>query len=698
MKRISNKTQVSIIIPVFNAAKFLKECLHSVIKQSYKDIEILCVDDGSTDNSAKIVTDIAKKDSRVRLISQQNQGVSAARNNGIKHAKGDFIAFLDADDMFDKDCIKKAYEAIKKNKSDIVVFGTRTVCGQETVVRWDFDIIKKLSNGELDSNNFSITVNLLHNIWDKLYRRDFLIRNDIQFPTGYKIGEDGVFCIECYLNKAKFTYLAECLYNYRIHQGSVSHASEHNIMYQIEAFKYIERLDLYKKQPNDIKAVIFGKYLSGCVWLKQQLSAPLSSDVYRKVQQFVVLQKRKLGKKRIESLYEYGVYKQEFKQLTFKKFIKKLFSIDNDEDLTHKVLTIFCMKFKFKKHYKPVTIDYFKNANQHSVMIFEAQPHHGECIPAYIKYFNDLGFHVDVFVLTEIIQQNPFCRMPDSADFRIIEADWNTRAQILNNKDILKYKHVVISTAICYYEPQSPVIDEFPVFKEHPSLFIVEHDIRDIDKNNERNYLSQKHVMTLWDFNKDVTMVNPCYFGNVKHSTKNVTTFICVGNIESKRKNHAALFKCVDNLLKHTKAFKVIIIGHIIDDFKIPDRLKDYITVTGYLNFPEMFEYMEQADFFIPLLDAANADHDRYITSGVSGSIQLILGFAKVPIIHKKFASFYGFNSDMAMIFNTKDFTNLMLKAINMSANEYAIMQDNLSKYAVTIQNKSLSNIKKAFK
>lgn len=695
MKTAQKTPLISVVIPIHNASKYLKECLESVITQSYKEIEIICVDDGSTDNSINIIKGLSKKDSRIHLISQQKQGVSVARNNGISRSKGKFIAFLDADDTFEPECIKKACDLITKDKSDIVVFGTRTICGQDKAVRWDFDTIKKLSDGELDANNFSISVSLLHNIWDKLYRRDFLVRNNIQFPIGYKIGEDGIFCIECYLNNAKFSYLPECLYNYRIHQASVVHASEQNIIHQIEAFNYLERLDLYKQQPANIKSIIFGKYLSGCVWLKQQLKTDVSKGIYRQVSQFVDGQERKLGKERLESLYDYGIYKKEFKNLMFQKFIKNLFSIDNNIEMTHKVLTIFYMKFKFKKHHKCQQVNYFQNANNNSVMIFEAQSHHGECIPAYIKYFNDLGFHVDVFVLKEIIAQNPFCRMPAGSDFSVIEADWNTRAQILNNRDILKYKHVIISTAICYYEPQSPVIDEFPIFKEHPSLFIVEHDIRDVDKNNERDYLSKKHVMTLWDFNKHVTMVNPCYFGDVKRTAKNVTTFICVGNIESKRKNHAALFKCIEKLLQYTKAFKVVIIGSVIDDFKIPEHLKNYITVTGYLNFPEMFEYMEKADFFIPLLDATNADHDRYITSGVSGSIQLILGFAKLPIIHKKFADFYGFNSSMAMIFNSKDFANMMLKAINMSESEYASMQSNLAQYAKDIQNKSKVNIKK---
>lgn len=698
MQKSQKKPLVSIIIPIHNASKFLNECLISATRQSYENIEIICVDDGSTDDSVSIVEKFKQADARVHLICQKNQGVSIARNNGMEKSSGEFIAFLDADDTLAPDCIQKAYETIAKEKSDIVIFGTSTICGQDTAQRWDFAILEKLACGKLNAADFSVTIGLMHNIWDKLYRKDFLTRNDIKFPGGYKIGEDGVFNILCYLNNARYSYLPECLYNYRVCQASTVHSSELNILYNIEAFNYIERLDLYKRQSIDVKRIILAKYISGCVWLKQQLNVVIKKDTCRQMERFINIQKRKIGKKIVESMYEYRLYKKTFKEATFKRFIRGVFSVDNNAEGTHKVLTIFFMKFKFKKHSKCKKTNYFQNANSKSVMIFEAQPHHGECLPSYIKYFNDLGYHVDVFVLNEIIAQNPFCRLKDGADFSIIEADWNTRAQILNNKDILKYRHVMVSTAICYYQPQHPVIDEWPIFREHPSLFIVEHDIGDIDKNNERSYLSHGRIITLWDFNKQVTMVNPCYFGNVKRTPKNVTTFICVGNIESKRKNHAALFKCVENAIQHTKAFKIVVIGNIVDDFKIPEHLKDYITVTGYLNFPEMFEYMESADFFIPLLDASNTDHNRYITSGVSGSIQLILGFAKVPIVHKKFADFYGFDSSMAMIFDSENFADLMIKAIEMPAAEYGTMQNNLAQYASAIQNKSLSNMKKVMK
>lgn len=694
MKVSGQSPIVSIIIPVYNTQDYLKECLKSATEQTFDDIEIICVDDGSTDGSVDIVKEFEKNDARVHLISQKNSGVSVARNTGIKNSKGTYILFLDADDVLDKDCVRKAYEKIIKTKSDIVAFGTFTVCGENVEKRWDFDIIKKLADGKLNSKDLSVVINLMHNIWDKLYRRDFLIENDIQFPVGYKIGEDGVFNILCYLNDAKYSYLPECLYNYRVYQGSTVHRIESSILHNIEAFNYIERLDLYKNQSVDVRSKIFAKYLSGCVWLKQQLSGRITKNMRRQVQCFVEEQKQKIGKNKVESLWEYKIYKNEFKDVVMKEFIKNIFSINNDIDHRHKVVTVLGMKFRYKKHLKKKQIDCFKNANKNSVMIFEAQPHHGECLPAYVKYFNDLGFHVDLFVLDEIIEQNPFSRMPSSADFSVIRADWNARAEILSNKKILQYKHLVVATAICYYEPQKPVIDEFPIFKEHPSVFIVEHDIRDVDKNNEREYLDKGHVITLWDFDKKVTMVNPCYFGDVKHTGKNVTTFICVGNIETKRKNHTALFKCVEEVLKQTKAFKVIVIGRIIDDFKIPEHLQDYIEVTGYLNFPEMFEYMEKADFFIPLLDASNPDHDRYITSGVSGSVQLILGFAKVPIIHEKFADFYGFDSSMALIFNSESFATQMMDAINMSTIQYANMQENLYSHTMNVQKKSLMKIK----
>ena len=93
--------KISVIVPIFNVEKYLKECLESIINQTFKDIEIICINDGSTDNSLDILNQYAEKDNRIKVITQSNQGLSAARNTGIKYANGEYISFIDSDDYID---------------------------------------------------------------------------------------------------------------------------------------------------------------------------------------------------------------------------------------------------------------------------------------------------------------------------------------------------------------------------------------------------------------------------------------------------------------------------------------------------------------------------------------------------------------------------------------------------------------------
>ena len=123
------KVKVSIIVPVYNTEKFLKKCLNSLINQTLKEIEIICVDDGSTDNSPTILNDFIKKDNRIKVIHQENSGISVTRNRAVSVAQGEYIGFVDSDDWVDEDFFEKLYNASQKYNSDIVA-GDFFRCGK----------------------------------------------------------------------------------------------------------------------------------------------------------------------------------------------------------------------------------------------------------------------------------------------------------------------------------------------------------------------------------------------------------------------------------------------------------------------------------------------------------------------------------------------------------------------------------------
>ena len=117
-----NHPKVSVILPVYNVEKYLKQCMDSIVNQTLKDIEIICVDDGSTDASLSILKEYEKEDDRVKVICQQNAGAGAARNNGLSIATGEYLSFLDSDDFFSLDMLEKSYAEAKKEDADLIVF------------------------------------------------------------------------------------------------------------------------------------------------------------------------------------------------------------------------------------------------------------------------------------------------------------------------------------------------------------------------------------------------------------------------------------------------------------------------------------------------------------------------------------------------------------------------------------------------
>ncbi len=121
-KKLNEKLKISIVIPVYNVEKYLHQCLKSVINQTYKNLEIICINDGSKDNSLNILNEYLKKDNRIIIVNQKNSGVSSARNKGIRLSTGDFISFIDSDDYLDLNVYEKCVQRIIRDNSDIIIF------------------------------------------------------------------------------------------------------------------------------------------------------------------------------------------------------------------------------------------------------------------------------------------------------------------------------------------------------------------------------------------------------------------------------------------------------------------------------------------------------------------------------------------------------------------------------------------------
>lgn len=178
---------LSVIVPVYNGEKYIKDCLESIINQTYRDLQIIVVNDGSIDNTEAIVGEIANKDSRVQLINKENGGVSSARNLGLEYAKNEFLTFVDSDDTLDIDMYETLMKYTGNNEYDIVHCGYKRI-NHETVklVNGTNNIIKQTKNEALECIvGGKIFVPAL---WNKVYKRKLF--DDIKFDENIKINED----------------------------------------------------------------------------------------------------------------------------------------------------------------------------------------------------------------------------------------------------------------------------------------------------------------------------------------------------------------------------------------------------------------------------------------------------------------------------------------------------------------------------
>ena len=246
------KPKISVIIPVYNNEKCISKTIDSVIKQTMQDFEILCINDGSKDNSLEILKKLEEKEKRIKIIEKENEGVWKARVDGVKNAKGEYIAFIDSDDIIKIDFLEKLYKSIEEKKSDIAI------CGFQRI---DFET-KKVLSGEMKYSNDRIidmnvspeeviTINTA--LWNKLYKTS-LLKNieDIEKPP--RILEDMMYLSLAYLKTQKISFVDEFLYDYMVMEGSAMNTSKkgevesiQNAMLEIRK-KYIKEKTSKEKQ------------------------------------------------------------------------------------------------------------------------------------------------------------------------------------------------------------------------------------------------------------------------------------------------------------------------------------------------------------------------------------------------------------------------------------------------------------------
>ena len=254
---------VSVLIPVYNVEKYLDICLQSVINQTFKDFEIICLNDGSTDNSAQILASWAEKEPRLKIMIQKNQGLSVARNHLLEEARGAYVAFVDADDMLDPRYLQKLCQAALVHKSEVTTcfFDHISADGTQRTS-------PRLPKYYYVEPSQSAAERFLCGFYNpiapgKLFKRQFLQENHLAFWQGRR-AEDVPFSIQAYLLARRITYVKEPLYLYR--QRGSSSLSNNRVAMTVDMLRNLQDLCDVLKQRNLWRPEVARVWIRGIVW------------------------------------------------------------------------------------------------------------------------------------------------------------------------------------------------------------------------------------------------------------------------------------------------------------------------------------------------------------------------------------------------------------------------------------------------
>lgn len=215
---------ISIIVPIYNSEKYIERCINSLINQTYKKIEIILINDGSTDNSINICKNLAQIDKRIKVIDKDNQGVSVARNVGLENAHGDYVMFVDIDDWIESNTIQEMYNIIQKENVDIVKCNSISEFYNKRI---NNVIEKEICNIKIEKDKYKKEIlkilsntSKLNVIWGQLIKKEVVEK--LRFENGIVYGEDLLFNVQCLKNATSIYFLDKCCYHYFINHSGVS--------------------------------------------------------------------------------------------------------------------------------------------------------------------------------------------------------------------------------------------------------------------------------------------------------------------------------------------------------------------------------------------------------------------------------------------------------------------------------------------
>jgi glycosyltransferase involved in cell wall biosynthesis len=338
--------KVSVVVPVYNVEKYLPECLDSILSQSLEDIEVICVNDGSTDGSPDILKDYESRDSRVKVITQENRGLASSRNVGMDLACGEYITFIDSDDYFTENALNTLYDVSKRTDADFTIFKLLDFDDEtrETSKNSYFDMpfLKKFENHTFNHDDVGERFfNISATAPGKMFKREFI--DQLRFPEDI-LFEDTPFTLEAVFMAEKMYFLDEYMYMRRIRKDSITHSNFSRFSDCIDIFNMMadiarkyEEYDLYKEK-------LFTQRVSNTYSRFSQITEEYKDEFFSKAHDDFTSKREEFERSidfdkispRIKHIFYAGINSKDWRE-----FEKSVESFDGKKDSTSKVSKVF---------------------------------------------------------------------------------------------------------------------------------------------------------------------------------------------------------------------------------------------------------------------------------------------------------------------------------------------------------------------
>ena len=326
--------RVSVLVPIYNVEKFLPECLDSLVNQTLKDIEIICINDGSTDRSPQIIQEYAKKDKRIKVINKKNSGYGDSMNQGLKKAKGEYVGIVESDDFIDLDAFEKLYKIAKKYDCDVVKSNFYEYYGDEKKDKGKSNLFLEQDLGRVLNPRESI--NIFYQapcIWAAIYKRSFLEKNEIDFlPTPGASYQDTGFNLKVWSAAKRVYFVDQAFLHYRQDNSNSSVKDSGKIYCVSEEYKSIEEFLRKRGDLEELGPIMVTSKFGAYIWNLRRLSFKAAMKFAKQVKKEYKDAEKKgfLNPEKLDDVGKYNARLMATKQPVLYVFMRPIHNLRNN--------------------------------------------------------------------------------------------------------------------------------------------------------------------------------------------------------------------------------------------------------------------------------------------------------------------------------------------------------------------------------